>query len=163
LGSSGGIPILARAAALAIGLLIGASLDIALFDAVNKGAYRNTLEWVAITVPLLVIFNIPLAPLPGWVWPTATRGRKLRFTGILWLLTGIILPWILAWLVADAIGGWFTNWWRQAHSGGEPGAYLWAVWLIVIVATYVLASATGLMITLLVDRYVVMRHQHGDS
>lgn len=147
LGLSG----LTRVTTLATGLVIGAGLDVSFFDALDKGIYQNVVEWTGIIVPLVVVLSIPRAPLPGWVWPSAKRGSKLRISVILWLLAGIILPWILAWLVADAAGIWFTSWWAQAHSGGEPGLYLWAIWPLAGVVTYTAASAIGVLITMVVD------------
>ena len=70
------------------------------------------------------------------------------------MLTGIILPWVLAWLVADAAGNWFTKWWAQAYSGVQPGAYLWAVCILVGIGTYAVAGAVGLLVTFLVDERI---------
>jgi hypothetical protein len=156
-GRSGGIPTLARAVTLATGLLIGAGLDVAFFGARTEGVYWNVVEWTTIAVPLVVVLSIPKAPLPGWVWPSAERGSKLRISVILWLLIGIILPWILAWLMADAAGGWFTSWWAEAHKGGMPGIYLWAIWLLAGTITYTVASAIGVLITFLVDETLASR------
>jgi len=140
---------------LVTGVLIGAGLDVAFFDANNKGAHWNVAEWTGIIAPLAVLLSIPKAPLPGWVWPSAERGSKLQISVIVWLLTGIILPWILAWLVADAAGNWFTRGWAQAHMGGQPGVYLWAVCILAGIVTYAVSSAVGLLITLLVDEKLI--------
>jgi hypothetical protein len=145
---------LTRAAALAIGLVIGSVLDIRFLDARGETDYWNAVEWTAIVVPLVVMLSIPRAPLPGWTWSSGAGGGKPRILVISWLLTGLILPWVLACLVADAAGEWFTNWWGRTHLGTGPGSYLWAVWLLTGVIMYMLASTVGVLATFLVDQWL---------
>ena len=143
---------LIRAATLSTGLLIGAGLDVEIFDAHVEALLWTFLKWTAIIVPLVVVLSIPRAPLPGWTWSSTAARSKPRILAVSWLLTGLILPWILAWLVADAAGRWFTDWWTQAHQGGGPGIYLWGVWLLTGVITYTVASAVGVLTTFLIDQ-----------
>ena len=82
----------------------------------------------------------------GAGWGALSHGGTITAPAALWLLMGIEFPWILAWLAADITG----HWWSQAHdSGATP--YIWAIRLSAWIAAYALASALGVLATILVD------------
>ena len=155
----------AQTAALAVGLTIGAAIDATLFDALHKGLLRNTLEWVAIGLPLVVVLDRPTMSLAGWIRPSIKVKRKPRNSIVLWLVLAIILPWILAWLVADAAGNWFVGLRRLSGSAVGPSGFEWLFWLLAGIATYSGASACGAILTFVVDEYLVSRSegQAGDQ
>jgi hypothetical protein len=86
----------------------------------------------------------------GWSLPAMGGSRqfgRIAAPTAIWLLLGIEFPWILAWLAADIMG----NWWQAGHSDGTTTPYLWAVRLTSWIAAYALASALGVLATILVD------------
>ena len=146
-----------QTAALAVGLTIGAAIDATLFDALHKGLLRNTLEWVAIGLPLVIVLDSPTSPLAEWIWPAIKAKRKPKNSRFLWLVLAIILPRILTWLVADAAGDWLVGWRRLGGSAIAPGISVWLFWLLVGVATYSGGSACGAILTFAVEEYLAPR------
>ncbi len=94
----------------------------------------------------------------GRAVPAMGRGSsfdRVTTPAAVWLLTGIEFPWILAWLAADIMG----HWWQHGHGDGAA-AYLWAVRLSSWIAAYAIASALGVLATVLVDIRMNQGH-HG--
>ena len=91
----------------------------------------------------------------GWTLPAIGRSSgfdRMTTPAAVWLLMGIEFPWILAWLAADIMG----HWWQHGH--GDAASYLWAVRLSCWIAAYAIASALGVLTTILVD--IRMNHGH---
>jgi hypothetical protein len=106
--------------------------------------------WSGVCAP--VAATLLILALLGLGWPApglggSTAPRRLRAPTALWLFIGIQVPWILAWLGADAAG----HWWRHLHAGSQDTAYLSAVRLFAWLASYSIASALGVFATILLD------------
>jgi hypothetical protein len=85
----------------------------------------------------------------GWTMPAMGRSQgldRISTPAAVWLLMGIEFPWILAWLAADTMG----HWWQHGHGEGAA-PYLWAVRLACWIVAYAIASALGVLATILVD------------
>ena len=93
----------------------------------------------------------------GWTLPAMARGSqfgRIATPTAAWLLLGIEFPWILAWLAADIMG----HWWQAGHGDAAATPYLWAVRLTSWIVAYSLASALGVLATILVDIRLGERH-----
>jgi hypothetical protein len=140
--------ILATTALFAIGLLAALLLR-------TGGSVWVTATWAAICSPIVVVIGICLlAPIERMaVGLGLSRGGVLprfRPTVVFWIISGIGLPWIAAWLMADLMGYSFEVWW-QAKGAGGTDFYLWTVRLATGIATYSLASALGLFLAYFFD------------
>lgn len=92
----------------------------------------------------------------GWTLPAMGRSQgldRISTPATVWLLMGIEFPWILAWLAADIMG----NWWQHGHGDGAA-PYIWAVHLSSWIVAYAIASALGVLATVLVD--IRMNEEH---
>jgi hypothetical protein len=79
-------------------------------------------------------------------------------------MCSIILPWMLAWFMAEAAGRRSGVWWTETSSHREPLILLLAICAVVWLVTYTTASIAGLFIALLVDRALVNdREERGRS
>jgi hypothetical protein len=113
----------------------------------------TVLLWTAVCSPLLtalaIAIMLPLRRMAASLGlGDGSAELRLRPAAILWMMAGILLPWIAAWIAADRIGLWFMAG-RWASDGGD--AYLWVVRLLAGLVTYSLASAIGVLIAFLVD------------
>src|SRR6202158_5100408 len=82
-----------------------------------------TATWAAICSPIVVVIGICLlAPIERMaVGLGLSRGGVLprfRPTVVFWIISGIGLPWIAAWLAADLMGDSFDVWWQAKGAGG---------------------------------------------
>ena len=111
----------------------------------------STASWTAICSPIVVGIAICLlqpvermAVALGFI--RAGHLSRLRPVGLLWALAGIGLPWIAAWLVADASSSAFASWWHA----GEASANELLIWIARVgigAVTYSLASALGVVLS----------------
>ena len=109
--------------------------------------------WSAIGASVVATLFILGSLGAGWPLPAMADGR-IATPAAAWLLLGIEFPWILAWLAADIMG----HWWLHAHGDTAATPYLWAVRLTSWIVAYALASALGVLATILVDIRVSERH-----
>jgi hypothetical protein len=140
--------ILATATLFAIGLLVALLLRIG-------GSVWVTATWTAISSPIVVGIAIcMLAPIERMALNLGLSRAgvlpRIRPTAVFWIISGIGLPWIAAWLMADVMGNSFEIWWRAKSVGGAD-FYLWTVRLVARVATYSLACALGLFLAYFFD------------
>ena len=140
-----GVP--ARLLILTVGLLLGYAADLWLFDGLTESPAWHGAEWAGIAIPLLLI----LAPLslPGWAVPASKPRNGTRTWAAMWVLCSIVLPWIIAWLMAGAAGRCSEVWWTQATSEKLPLDLLLAEYVVVWAVTYGVASVIGLLLILL--------------
>jgi hypothetical protein len=140
----------ATGALFVIGLLTASLLR-------TGGSLWAVSKWTAVGAPIVVAIAVCLllplgrAAASLGLADTGTAVR-LRSTTLFWMLSAIGLPWIVAWLMADLVGGWFMSWWQQVDGSSSPGAYLGIVRLVAGVTTYSVASALGVLVTILFDR-----------
>lgn len=150
---------LKRLASGATYLLFGASLIAGFFYVGDSHDYWTVAKWSGIGAPICATLATLCLCSTGWRLGIfgvdgGLAAPRLRFPTALWILLGIQLPWIAAWIGADAAGGWFQTWWQHGHPGVGPGLYIWGIRLLAGLVTYALASAIGVLITILVDMRV---------
>jgi len=109
--------------------------------------------WSAIGASVVATLFILGSLGAGWPLPAMADGR-IATPAAAWLLLGIEFPWILAWLAADIMG----HWWQHAHGDAAAMPYLLAVRLTSWIVAYALASALGVLATILVDIRASERH-----
>jgi hypothetical protein len=112
--------------------------------------------WSGVCAP--VAATLLILALLGLGWPAPGLGgsgapRRLRTPAALWIFIGVQVPWILAWLGADAAGVW----WQHLHAASQGTPYLGAVRLIAWLVSYALASALGVLATFYVDAHFTER------
>lgn len=135
---------LKRLTSLATLLLFAASLIVGYLVLQDTSDIWPIAMWSAIGAS--VVATLFMLGYLGAGWGAPLHGGTISTPAALWLLMGIEFPWILAWLAADIIG----HWWSQAHDGGVT-PYIWPIRLSAWVAAYALASALGVLATILVD------------
>jgi hypothetical protein len=72
---------------------------------------------------------------------------RIRVLTALWIVGGIEIPWILAWLGANTMG----NVWQHLYEASQPAPYLWAVRLLTWFVAFALASALAVFAMIMAD------------
>ncbi len=114
----------------------------------------DTIKWAAISAPVVVAAAIMLLLPLGRTAQSLGEGAvllRMRPVRVFWLLSAIVLPWIAGWLLADMAGRWFLVWRQQGDGGEVAELYLWSIRFAAGIGTYSLASAIGVILTLLFD------------
>jgi hypothetical protein len=147
---------LKRAASASTSLLFLACLLVGILYAGSHRDYWTVAKWTGIGAPVATMVGILCLSSVGWTYDRfAGLGHqsqaRIRWPAVLWILLAIELPWIAAWLGADAVGNWYQMWRQQADATAGPAAYLWGVRLLAGLVTYALASAIGVFATILLD------------
>ncbi len=113
--------------------------------------------WSGVCAPVVVTLLILATLGLGWPMP-GRRGfgvpHQIRATTALWIFIGIQVPWILAWLGADAAG----HWWQPLYATSTDAPYLAIIRLVAWLASYALASALGVLATFFLDTHFAERH-----
>ncbi len=147
---------LKRLTSVATFLLFGVSLIVGYLYLDKTSDLWTIAKWSGICAPVVVTLLILALLGVGWWAPVQRDSRepiKIRVPAALWVLIGIEIPWILAWLGADAM----SSWWQHIYAAMPAAPYLWGVRLMSWLVTYALASALGVLVTILVDIRMAQR------
>lgn len=148
---------LKRLTAAATFLLFAVSLFVSYLYLDKANNLWTIAMWSGVCAPVVVTLLIIAMLGLGWPMPgTGTVGapRQIRATAALWVFIGVQIPWILAWLGADAAG----HWWQHLYTTSTEAPYLGMMRLIAWLASYALASALGVLATFFLDAHFAERH-----